>query len=133
MVSDAESHADEDKRLRELAEARNAAENAAYQAERQVKDLEEQLDDASKTEIQDAIKDVRESLTSEDAADIRARTERLQTAFHKVSEAMYERAQAQQGAASPNGGGDGAEADGTATGQADEEVVDAEVVDDQPR
>ena len=112
MVSDAESHADEDKRLRELAEARNAGENAAYQAERQLKDLAEQIDDASKTEIETAIKDVRESLTSEDAADIRARTERLQTAFHKVSEAMYERAQAQQqaeaSAASPNGDGDGA-------------------------
>src|SRR3712207_5410928 len=55
MVSDAESHADEDKRLRELAEARNAAENAAYQAERQVKDLEENLDDSSKSEIETAI------------------------------------------------------------------------------
>src|SRR5213596_3227233 len=118
MVSDAESHADEDKRLRELAEARNAAENAAYQAERQVKDLEENIDEASKTEIEAAIKDVRESLTSEDAADIQARTERLQTAFHKVSEAMYERAQAQQQAASPNGAdGDGASADGAASGQ----------------
>src|SRR3954465_13589535 len=132
MVSDAESHADEDKRLRELAEARNAAENAAYQAERQVKDLEENIDDASKSEIEAAIKDVRDSLTSEDAADIRARTERLQTAFHKVSEAMYERAQAQQQAeasASPNGDGDGA----ASTPEGEEEVVDAEVVDDPQR
>ena len=127
MVSDAESHADEDKRLRELAEARNAGENAAYQAERQLKDLAENIDDASKAEIETAIKEVRESLTSEDAADILARTERLQTAFHKVSEAMYERAQAQQQAASPNGDGDAAPAD------AEEEVVDAEVVDDQQR
>jgi molecular chaperone DnaK len=131
MVSDAESHADEDKRLRELAEARNAGENAAYQAERQLKDLAENIDDASKTEIETAIKDVRESLTSEDAAEIAARTERLQTAFHKVSEAMYERAQAQQQAASPNGeAADGAAP--TAEGE-DEEVVDAEVVDDPQR
>jgi molecular chaperone DnaK len=131
MVSDAESHADEDKRLRELAEARNAGENAAYQAERQLKDLAENIDDASKTEIETAIKDVRESLTSEDAAEIGARTERLQTAFHRVSEAMYERAQAQQQAASPNGDGDGAAASGTPEGE--EEVVDAEVVDDPQR
>jgi molecular chaperone DnaK len=132
MVSDAESHADEDKRLRELAEARNAGENAAYQAERQLKDLEEQIDDASKSEIESAIKDVRESLTSEDAAEIGARTERLQTAFHKVSEAMYERAQAQQQAeasASPNGDSDGA----ASTPEGEEEVVDAEVVDDPQR
>src|SRR5215208_5500454 len=132
MVQDAESHADDDKRLRELAEARNNGENAAYQAERQLKELAEQIDEASKGEIESAIKDVRESLTSEDAADIQAKTERLQTAFHKVSEAMYERAQAEQAAASPNGGSaDGAPADGT--GEAEEEVVDAEVVDDQQR
>ena len=98
MVSDAESHADEDKRLRELAEARNNAENAAYQAEKQLKDLGEQLDEASKREIEDAIKDVRGVLESDDAEDIRAKTDRLQTAFHKVSEQMYERAQAEQAA-----------------------------------
>src|SRR5512133_2772068 len=96
MVSDAESHADEDKRLRELAETRNNAENAVYQAEKQVKDLGEQVDEASKREIEDAMKDVRESLTSESADDIRAKTERLQTAFHRISEQMYERAQAEQ-------------------------------------
>ncbi|MGZ8679190.1 MAG: Hsp70 family protein, partial [Solirubrobacterales bacterium] len=130
MVQDAESHADDDKRLRELAEARNAGENAAYQAERQVKDLGDNVDEASKTEIENAIKEVRESLTGEDSAEILARTERLQTAFHKVSEAMYERAQAQQQAASPNGGSEDAGADGAAD-SADEEVVDAEVVDEQ--
>jgi molecular chaperone DnaK len=131
MVQDAESHADDDKRLRELAEARNNGENAAYQAERQLKELAEQIDDASKSEIESAIKEVRESLTSEDTADIQAKTERLQTAFHKVSEAMYERAQAQQAAASPNGGS--ADGEQQPTGEAEEEVVDAEVVDDQQR
>ena len=82
---------------RELAEARNSGENAAYQAERQLKDLAEQVDAASKEEIEAAIKDVRESLTSEDPNEINAKTEALQSAFHKVSEAMYERAQQQQG------------------------------------
>src|SRR5687767_10128296 len=89
MVDDAESHADEDKRLRELAEARNTAENAADQAEKQVKELGEQLDEASKREIEEAIKEVRAALESEDAEDIKAKTDRLQTAFHKVSEQMY--------------------------------------------
>ena len=99
MVQDAESHAEDDKRLRELAEARNNGENAAYQAEKQVKELGEQIDEASKREIEDAIKDVRAALETEDADDIRAKTDRLQTAFHKVSEQMYERAQAEQAAA----------------------------------
>jgi molecular chaperone DnaK len=127
MVSDAESHADEDKRLRELAEARNNGESAAYNAEKQVKELGEQLDAASKSEIEDAIKDVNEAVKGDDAEDIRAKTERLQTAFHKVSEAMYQRAQEQQ-ATAENGASTNGSADGAG---AEEEVVDAEVVDEQ--
>ncbi|MEA2357414.1 MAG: molecular chaperone DnaK, partial [Solirubrobacteraceae bacterium] len=128
MVSDAETHADEDRKARELAEARNTAENAAYQAERQLKDLAEQVDDASREEIEAAIKDVRESLTSEDPTEINAKTETLQTSFHKVSEAMYERAQ-QQSAAQGNGAA--ADGDGAPTSaEAEEDVVDAEVVDE---
>ena len=106
--SDAESHAEDDRRQRELAEARNNGENAAYQAERQLKDLGEAVDSSSKEEIEEAIKAVRESLTSEDAADINAKTEALHTAFHKVSEAMYQRAQEQAAASSADGGADGA-------------------------
>ncbi len=129
MVSDAESHAEEDRRLRELAEARNAGENAAYQAERQLADLGDQVDDASKEQIEAAIKDVRESLTSEDAADIQAKTAALQSAFHSVSEAMYEKAQAEQAAAAGNGAG--ADGNGAAPeAEAEEDVVDAEVVDE---
>jgi molecular chaperone DnaK len=128
MVSDAETHADEDRRARELAEARNTAENAAYQAERQLKDLGDQVDPSSREQIEAAIRDVRESLTSEDANEINAKAEALQASFHKVSEAMYERAQQQASAQ----GGNGAATDGdAAASSADEEdVVDAEVVDE---
>jgi molecular chaperone DnaK len=132
MVSDAETHADEDRRARELAEARNNAENAAYQAERQLKELADQVDDASRTEIEAAIKAVRESLTSEDPDEINARAQTLQSAFHKVSEALYERAQAEQQAqaqSTPPDGADGASPNGAGE-SADEEVVDAEVVDE---
>jgi molecular chaperone DnaK len=125
MVSDAESHAEDDRRQRELAEARNNGENAAYQAERQLKDLGDTVDSASKSEIEDAIKAVREVLTSEDTADIQAKTDALQAAFHKVSEAMYQRAQEQATS--------GASTDGAASGDgagAEEDVVDAEVVDE---
>jgi molecular chaperone DnaK len=131
MVSDAESHAEDDKRQRELAEARNNGENAAYQAERQLKELDEQIDASSKEEIESAIKSVRESLTSSDAAEINAKTEALQSAFHKVSEAMYQRAQEQAAASGADGaatGGDGASSANGAS--AEEDVVDAEVVDE---
>jgi molecular chaperone DnaK len=122
MVKDAESHAAEDQRQRELAEARNNADNAAYQAEKQLSDLGDQVDSASKEQIEQAIKDVREALASEDVEQIKSRTEALQRAFHAVSEQMYQQAAQAQPA------GDGA---GNGAGQADdEEVVDAEVVDE---
>ena len=126
MVSDAESHADEDRRLRELAEARNNGENAAYQAEKQVKDLGEAVDDESKADIEERIKELREALTGEDAGEITAKTDALQTAFHKVSEAMYEQAQAKSEAAAAANGGDPA----AAVDADEEDVVDAEVVDE---
>ena len=125
MVTDAESHADEDKRLRELAEARNTAENAAYQAERQLKDLGDNVDEESKTRIEGLIAEVRELVTSDDAGAIQAKTTELQEAFHAVSSAMYERAAQQQ---QTENGADGNGA--TSDGQAEEDVVDAEVVDE---
>ncbi|HEV7772238.1 MAG TPA: molecular chaperone DnaK [Conexibacter sp.] len=127
MVGDAETHAEEDRKARELAEARNNAENAAYQAERQLKELGDGVDEASRTEIEAAIKTVREALTSEDPDEINAKAEALQSAFHKVSEAMYEKAQQQAGT---DGQGAGANGAGTGGDSAEEDVVDAEVVDE---
>ncbi|HWO16390.1 MAG TPA: molecular chaperone DnaK [Solirubrobacterales bacterium] len=117
MVSDAEAHADEDRKQRDLAEARNIAENAAYQSERQLEELGDRVDESSKEEIEAAIKEVRESLGSESAEEINSKTEALNAAFQKVSEQIYAAAQS-EGASS-----DGASSD-------DEEVVDAEVVDE---
>ncbi len=128
MVSDAESHAEEDARARELAEARNNGENAAYQAEKQLADLGDQVDADSKGRIEEAVKEVREALESEDPAQINAKAEALQVAFHSVSEAMYQRAQEQAAASGPNG--DGASGDESGGSSSDEDVVDAEVVDE---
>jgi len=132
MVGDAEAHAEDDRKARELAEARNNAENAAYQAERQLKDLADQVDPESKTEIEANIKAVRDVLTSEDPDEINAKAEALQTAFHKVSEAMYEKAQQQQAAAAADASGaaDGSTNGDAASSSAEEDVVDAEVVDE---
>jgi molecular chaperone DnaK len=130
MVSDAESHADEDRRQRELAEARNEAENAAYQAERQLTELGDNIDADSKSRIEAAVKETREVLASEDTAEIRAKTEELQTAFHAVSQAMYERAQQDAAATGADGGGPNGAATGEPTEDDEEEVVDAEVVDE---
>jgi molecular chaperone DnaK len=126
MVSDAETHAEDDRKARELAEARNNGENAAYQAEKQLSDLGDQVDGDSKERIEAAIKEVRESLEAEDPTAINAKTEALQTAFHAISEAMYQRAQEEQAAASGNGAS-APDGDGSSD---EEDVVDAEVVDE---
>jgi molecular chaperone DnaK len=134
MVRDAETHAEEDRRQRELVEARNTGESAAYQAERQLKDLAEQVDASSKEEIEAAIKDLREALTSEDPQVIRTKTDTLQESFHKVSEQMYAAAAAQQQAASDNGASDDAGSTASGDGAGEEtEVIDAEVVDGETR
>jgi molecular chaperone DnaK len=122
MVKDAESHADDDRKAKELAEARNTAEAAAYQAEKQLTELGEQVSGDDKTAIENAISEVKSVLDSTDVAEIQAKTSALEAAFHKVSEQLY--AQAQQSA--PAGDGAGPEADGGD----EEEVVDAEVVEE---
>jgi molecular chaperone DnaK len=122
MVSDAEAHAEEDAKQRELAEARNLAENAAYQSEKQLEELGDKVDSGDKEAIEAAIKDVREVLDSDSVEEITAKTEALTAAFQKVSEQIY--AAAQEAAAS----GDGASEEGSTADE--EEVVDAEVVDE---
>jgi molecular chaperone DnaK len=126
MVSDAESHAEDDRKQRELAEARNMAESLAYQSEKQVEELGDKIDSANKEEIEAAIKEVREALTSESAEEVKAKTEALTAAMTKVSEQIYAAAQEEAAAAS----GDGASADGEGSSDDEEEVVDAEVVDE---
>jgi molecular chaperone DnaK len=124
MVSDAEAHAEEDARQRELAEARNLAENAAYQSEKQLEELGDKVDSGDKEAIEAAIKDLREVLESDSVEEIKAKTEALTVAFQKVSEQIYAAAQEEAAAASA----DGASAEGSAAEE--EEVVDAEVVDE---
>jgi len=125
MVSDAESHADEDRKAKELAEARNVAEQAAYQGEKQVSELGEQIDADAKAKISAALDDLKGVLNSADVEEIKAKTAALETAFHEVSEQIYANAQAQataDGGDSGNGAG--------ASAEPDEEVVEAEVVED---
>jgi molecular chaperone DnaK len=125
MVKDAEAHADEDRRMKDLAEARNEAEGYAFSVEKSLKENEERLDDATRTDIRSKIDAVKGSLESEDATEIRAKLEALQEASYELGKLVYEQARTQAGDAPSGAAGD----DGTAA-DGDEEIVDAEVVDE---
>jgi molecular chaperone DnaK len=123
MVRDAEAHAEEAHRLRELADARNHAESLAYATERSLKEHREKLGEAEASTIDGRIMELKQAVEGDDLNEIRSKTEALQDASHKLAEAVYAQAQAQT-AQTAAGGGNGA-AD-------DEEVVqEAEVVDEE--
>jgi molecular chaperone DnaK len=122
MVSDAEAHAEEDRKQRELAEARNLSENAAYQAEKALEDSGDKVDSATKEEVEAAVKGVRESLASDSVEEISSKAEALNTAMTKASEQIYAAASQEQASA------DGASSE--TADDVDDEVVDAEVVDE---
>jgi molecular chaperone DnaK len=122
MRKDAESHAEEDKRKRELAEARNRAEHLAYQTEKVLKEHADKLDAGSKSAVEAAIKSVHEAAKGTDVVAINAAVANLEQASHALSKHMYEAAQ--RAAGSTSGDGRGPSGDGRPAGG--EEVIDAE-------
>jgi molecular chaperone DnaK len=126
MVKDAESHAAEDKRKRELIEARNQADGLVYTTEKAVKEHGDKVDEATRAAIEGALAELKQAMEGDDIEAIRTKTEALATASHKLAEVMYQQAQA--GAAGTEGG----EAAG---GGRQDDVVDAEFeeVDDKKK
>src|SRR5205809_581922 len=126
MIRNAESHAEDAHRLREVADTKNQAEQLAYQTERSLKDHRSSLDESDASTIEGRIMELKQALEGDDVADIRAKTEALQEASHKLAEAVYAQATAQ---AQASGGGNGATT-------ADDEVVEEgeyEVVDEEAK
>jgi len=120
MVKDAESHAGEDKKKRELIEAKNQADGLAYTTEKSLKEHGEKLDNATKQQIQDALDDLKKAMEGDDPEAIKKKTETLSQASHKLAEMMY--AQAQNPGSGPDAGG-------SAEGGSADDVVDAEFED----
>jgi molecular chaperone DnaK len=127
MMREAEQYAEEDHKRREAAETRNQAEQLIYTTEKFIKDNEDKVPGDTKSEVEAAIADLREKLKGEDTAAIREATEKVAATSQKLGSALY--ASAQEAAAS----GDDAGAAGAAgaQGKADEDVVEAEIVDDE--
>jgi molecular chaperone DnaK len=125
MVREAETHADEAHKLHELADARNLGETLAYQTERTLKEHRDKLDEAEASTIEGRVMELRAAVEGTDVGEIRAKTEALQEASHKLADAVYAQASAQ--AASQAGGGDGsAPTEDEVVEEADYEVVDDE-------
>jgi molecular chaperone DnaK len=124
MVTEAEAHSEEAHRLRELADARNAAESLAYQTEKSLKEHRDKLDPSDAGTIEGRIMELKGVLESTDVNEIRAKTEALQEAAHKLAEALYAQASAQQAQSPP--AGDGAASDDEVVEEADYEVIDEE-------
>jgi molecular chaperone DnaK len=122
MIKDAEAHAGEAHRLREIADAKNNAEALVYATEKSLKEHRESLDEAEASTIEGRIMELKQALDADDVADIRVKTDALQEASHKLAEAVYAQAtQAQQASSSGNG----------AEASDDEVIEDAEVVDEE--
>ena len=139
MVKEAELHAEEDKKEREKAEARNEADNMIYSTEKNIKDLGDKVNPADKSAAEEAITELRKALEGDDTEAIKGKTEALKQVSYKIAEEVYKQsgAQAGQDGAAETSGGFGGEAsagadDGAANAQSAEDA-DFEVVDDDKK
>jgi molecular chaperone DnaK len=126
MMREAEQYADEDHKRREAAETRNQAEQLVYQTEKFIADNADKVPGDVKTEVEASIADLKEALKGEDTAAIREATEKVAATSQKLGQALYANAQAEGATAGAPGADAGAHA-------ADDDVVDAEIVDEDKK
>jgi len=127
MVRDAESHAEEDKKKKQLAEARNEADNMVYSVEKSLTEFGDKVSEDEKTSIQAAIDKTKKALESDDVDSIKSAIQELSTVSHKLAEEMYKKASAQQaGGGADSGAGHGEGAESGSEGKPKEDVVDAD-------
>ncbi len=134
MVQDAEAHAGEDKKRRDLIDARNQADSMVYMTEKSLKEHADKVDPATKSTIEAAVEKTKKAMEGEDLEAIKTSVEELQTASHKLAEAMYQQAAAGAGGAAGGPGPDQQAGAGGASRPPDDDVVDAdftEVKDDK--
>ena len=130
LIRDAELHAEEDKKKKELVEARNAADTLIYSTEKSMKDMGDKVDGATRSQVEAAMSPLKKAIEGDDIEQIKRLTDQLMQASHKIAEAMYQKAS--QSGGDPNDGAAGS-AGGTGTGSeshsskpADDDVVDAD-------
>jgi molecular chaperone DnaK len=127
MVKDAEAHAEDDRNRKEEAEVRNNADTLVYQTEKLLKDQGEKFEGDEKEKVETALASVKEALAGSDVEAIKTSTESLLTASQSFGQRLYEEAAKADAGGGATGAGGGAPADEPS----DDEVVDAEIVDDK--
>jgi len=125
MVRDAEAHAEDDRRRREEAEIRNNAENLVYQTEKLLREQGEKFQGDEKDKVDAALKDLKSALDGTEIERIKDATEALVNASHGFTQRLYEQASQSQGSGAAGPGGPSGDGAGS-----DDEVVDAEIVDE---
>ena len=136
MVRDAEAHADEDKKAKELIELKNESDNMIYSVEKLLKDNASKVEAAEKEQIEKEIVNLRSALESNDVERIKTAKTAFETASHKFAERMYKEAgSAQQNAGAQQNSEAGSSSDGNASKSDDGKVYDAdyEVVDEDKK
>jgi molecular chaperone DnaK len=126
MTKEAEAHAEEDKKAKEKVEARNNADNLAYQAEKLIKENDEKISDDNKKKVEESVKEVREAIESDDLDKMKSATESLNTVMGTISQELYQQASQNVSESAP-GEGAGQEEPGEKKAQkADDDVIDAD-------
>jgi len=123
LIKEAELHADEDSRKKELVNARNAADSLIYTTEKSMRELGDRVDTATRTEVEDALYSLKQVMTGEDTNEIRRLTEVLTQASHKLAASMYQQA-SQAGAQQGGAGTENTRQRGSSS--TEDDVVDAE-------
>ncbi|MBW2179623.1 MAG: molecular chaperone DnaK [Deltaproteobacteria bacterium] len=132
LVKDAELHAEEDKKKKELVEAKNMADSLIYSTEKSITDLGDKIDSETKTNVESAIESLKKAMEGEDVDEIKRLSDELTQTSHKLAEAMYQQASQEGTAQDAADDAEGADQQGAAG--SDEDVVDAdfeEVKDDK--
>jgi len=132
MVRDAESHADEDKKRRELIDAKNQADQMIYSLEKLLRENKDKISEDEAKQVQSEIENTKKAIESDNIEAIKQAMESLSQASHKLTEIMYQQA-AQQQQAQQQQASDQTEGQTSTEGDSEEEVIDAEVVDEEKK
>ncbi|HWE56370.1 MAG TPA: molecular chaperone DnaK [Acidimicrobiales bacterium] len=130
MVKDAGSHAEDDRRRREEAEVRNNADSLVYQTEKMLKDQAASFSGDQKATVEADLAALKETLAGTDLEPIKSATEKLAVGVQELGKQLYEQAASTASASSDTGGAGGSAGSGGSSAAADDEVVDAEIVDE---